>query len=162
MVVRLPDLRTGSICPQEMLLVLISVRGWVDPRATVRSKGVHVNEMVSMTPAGIEPTTFRFVAQHISHCATAIPTVAVFWFNIRVFPLLAMFFQALAQQFYTFSVSSSFLSTWIWLCILVVLYEVRRERLMLRPRPPFFPSAWYQRLNIFFRILMFCWPWISV
>jgi len=27
-----------------------------------------------MTPAGIKPATFRFVAQHISHCATAFPT----------------------------------------------------------------------------------------
>ena len=27
-----------------------------------------------MTPAGIEPATFRFVAQHLNHCATAIPT----------------------------------------------------------------------------------------
>ena len=25
-----------------------------------------------MTPAGIEPATFRFVAQHLNHCATAI------------------------------------------------------------------------------------------
>jgi len=24
-----------------------------------------------MTPAGIEPATFRFVAQHLNHCATA-------------------------------------------------------------------------------------------
>jgi len=26
-----------------------------------------------MTPAGIEPVTFRFVAQHLNHCATAVP-----------------------------------------------------------------------------------------
>jgi hypothetical protein len=26
-----------------------------------------------MTPAGIEPATFRFVAQHLKHCATAAP-----------------------------------------------------------------------------------------
>jgi len=26
-----------------------------------------------MTPAGIEPATFRFVAQHLNHCATAVP-----------------------------------------------------------------------------------------
>ena len=27
----------------------------------------------SLTPAGIEPATFRFVAQHLNHCATAVP-----------------------------------------------------------------------------------------
>ena len=27
-----------------------------------------------MTPAGIEPATFQFVAQHLNHCATAVPT----------------------------------------------------------------------------------------
>ena len=26
-----------------------------------------------LTPAGIEPTTFRYVAQHLNHCATAVP-----------------------------------------------------------------------------------------
>jgi len=26
-----------------------------------------------MTPPGIEPVTFRFVAQHLNHCATAVP-----------------------------------------------------------------------------------------
>jgi len=26
-----------------------------------------------VTPAGIEPATFRFVAQHLNHCATAVP-----------------------------------------------------------------------------------------
>jgi len=25
-----------------------------------------------MTPAGIEPATLRFVAQHLNHCATAV------------------------------------------------------------------------------------------
>ena len=27
-----------------------------------------------MTPAEIEPETFRFVAQYLNHCATAVPT----------------------------------------------------------------------------------------
>jgi len=26
-----------------------------------------------ITPAGIEPATFRFVAQHLNHCAIAVP-----------------------------------------------------------------------------------------
>jgi len=29
-----------------------------------------------LTPAGIEPATIRFVAQHLNHCATAVPTEA--------------------------------------------------------------------------------------
>ena len=27
-----------------------------------------------MTPAGIEPETFRFLTQHLNHCATAVPS----------------------------------------------------------------------------------------
>ena len=30
---------------------------------------------VPMTPCGIERATFRFVAQYLNHCATAVPTI---------------------------------------------------------------------------------------
>ena len=28
-----------------------------------------------LTPAGIEPATFRLVAQYLNHCATAVPLI---------------------------------------------------------------------------------------
>jgi hypothetical protein len=72
MAVRLSALRAGRPLPPGRFLVLISVRGWVDPRAIVRLEGLgHLK--TPMTLSTIEPATFQLIAFFLNQLRYRVP-----------------------------------------------------------------------------------------
>jgi hypothetical protein len=69
MMVRLSALRAGRPLPPGIFLVLISLKGWVNPRAILRLE--ELGKLKKSTSSEFDPVTFRLVAYGSTNYATA-------------------------------------------------------------------------------------------
>ena len=65
-------LRTGRLYPKKCSWYSFLLEAESTPGPQCDRKDF-ISMKFPITPAGIEPATFRFVAQHLNHCVTAVP-----------------------------------------------------------------------------------------
>ena len=84
-----------------------------------------------MTPAGIEPATFRFVAQHLNDCATAVPAFKGASINAIQLAAVAIFTISVDAFTYTFilirlNLISCLVFVWVWNLVYHITVEMRK------------------------------------
>jgi len=121
-VVRMSALRTGHLYPQETSLVFICVRGWVDPRATMRPEWLRQWDIPTI-PSRIERAICRLVVQFLNQLRHRVPPNWIYYctkiyikvylimFAIQVFqPEFFRRFSTLQHVPHVPVISSSFIS----------------------------------------------------
>ena len=66
--------RLSALCTGRLYSFLLEAESTPGPQCDRKDFMLMKNPM---TLAGIEPATFRFVVQHLNHCATAVPVNSV-------------------------------------------------------------------------------------
>jgi hypothetical protein len=61
----------AALYPPGRFLVIITVRGWVNPKSIVRTKGL--GQLKKSTSSGLDPATFRLVAQCLNQLRYRVP-----------------------------------------------------------------------------------------
>jgi len=59
-----------------------------------------------LTPAGIEPATFRFVAQHLNHCAIAVQIISIAEVKINIAVNCVLIFKIKISKYFRMSQGS--------------------------------------------------------
>jgi hypothetical protein len=105
-VVRLSAIRTGHLYPQEVFLVLISVRGRVNPRVIELPEGLS-QLRIPVAQSRIEPATFQLVGYCLNQLRHRVPPLKnrkyikvlfkiqgkTFKFNDNIYQLRELFYQ---------------------------------------------------------------------
>jgi hypothetical protein len=67
----------AALYPQKTLLVLIFVRGCLNFRAMVLLEGLGKLKKKTVTSLGLEPATFRLIAQRLNHIRYPVPLTII-------------------------------------------------------------------------------------
>ena len=135
-VVRLSTISTSHLYPQEIFLVLISVRGWVDPQAIVWREGL-CQWKVMMTPCGIERMALQFVAQCAPYTHTHTHTHTHIYMKVnfghvensvhRNKEIVNFLWHPFLGNWHKIYISRGFRSSLVWCCFVEWVFPISKK-----------------------------------